>query len=178
MGSDVIFDSPYLDRYLRFGWYMDIIMLLILGDASLTFGPDLSGFGWLRLHIWWWMIWGYPIFRSTIHLCHIGAYFPFGWVLLIFMESHDPHHSWDAWRVDSTLLSYHDPPSWVFFGPSRSTHIFRHLDIIMLLLSRDVSLMFRFDSAMDLGNGNHTFDDGWFDVVHFSAYSILGHISF
>ena len=51
----------------------------------------------------------------------------------------------------------------------------------MLLLSRDVSLMFRFDSAMDLGNGNHTFDDGWFDVVRFSTYSTsdstLGHIS-
>ena len=26
------------------------------------------------------------------------------------MESHDPHHSRDACRVDSLLLSYHDPP--------------------------------------------------------------------
>ena len=25
------------------------------------------------------------------------------------MESHDPHHSQDACRVDSLLLSYHDP---------------------------------------------------------------------
>ena len=25
------------------------------------------------------------------------------------MKSHDPHHSRDAWRVDSLLLSYHDP---------------------------------------------------------------------
>ena len=41
MRSDVVFDSPYLDRYLRFGWYLDIIMLLLLGDASLKFGPDL-----------------------------------------------------------------------------------------------------------------------------------------
>ena len=40
MGSDVVFDSPYLDRYLRFGWYLDIIMLLLLGDTSLTFGLD------------------------------------------------------------------------------------------------------------------------------------------
>ena len=41
--------------------------------------------------------------------------------------------------------------------------------------------MFGFDSAMDLGDKDHTFDDGWFDVVRFSAYptsdSILGHIS-
>ena len=40
MGSDVVFDSSYLDRYLRFGRYLDIIMLLLLGDASLTFGPN------------------------------------------------------------------------------------------------------------------------------------------
>ena len=40
MRSDVVFDSPYLDRYLRFGWYLDIIMLFLLGDASLMFGPD------------------------------------------------------------------------------------------------------------------------------------------
>ena len=40
MRSDVIFDSPYLDRCLRFGWYLDIIMLLLLGDVSLMFGPD------------------------------------------------------------------------------------------------------------------------------------------
>ena len=41
--------------------------------------------------------------------------------------------------------------------------------------------MFGFDSAMDLGDRDHTFDDAWFDVVRFSTYytsdSILGHIS-
>ena len=41
--------------------------------------------------------------------------------------------------------------------------------------------MFGFDSAMDLGDRDHIFDDGWFDVVRFLAYStsdsILGHIS-
>ena len=87
------------------------------------------------------------------------------------MESHDPHHSWDAWRVDSTLLSYHDPPSWVFFGPSRSTHIFRHLDIIMLLLVGNASLMFGSDIAMDLEYRDHTFDDRWLDVTWFSDLS-------
>ena len=40
MGSDVVFDSPYLDRYLRFDRYLDIIMLPLLGDTSLTFGPN------------------------------------------------------------------------------------------------------------------------------------------
>ena len=56
------------------------------------------------------MIWGYPIFWSTIHLCHTGAYFRFDWDLQIFMESHDPYHSRDTCQVDSLLLSYHDPP--------------------------------------------------------------------
>ena len=41
--------------------------------------------------------------------------------------------------------------------------------------------MFGFDSAMDLDDWDHVFDDRWFDVVRFSAYSIfdsiLGHIS-
>ena len=41
MRSDVVFDSPYLDRCLRFGWYLDIIMLLLLRDISLMFGADL-----------------------------------------------------------------------------------------------------------------------------------------
>ena len=40
MVSDVIFDSPYSDKYLRIGWYLDIIMLLLLGDVSLIFGSD------------------------------------------------------------------------------------------------------------------------------------------
>ena len=40
MGSDVVFDSPYLDMYLRLGWYLDIIILLLLGEPSLMFGPN------------------------------------------------------------------------------------------------------------------------------------------
>ena len=40
MGPDVVFDNPYLDKYLRFGWYLDITMLIFLGDTSLTFRPD------------------------------------------------------------------------------------------------------------------------------------------
>ena len=41
MGLDVIFDSPYLDKCLRFGRYLDVIMLFLLGNASLMFGFDL-----------------------------------------------------------------------------------------------------------------------------------------
>ena len=42
MGLDVIFENLYLDKRLRFGWYLDLIMLFILGDASLMFGLDSS----------------------------------------------------------------------------------------------------------------------------------------
>ena len=40
MGLDVVFNIPYLDKYLGFGWYLDDIMLLLLRDASLMFEPD------------------------------------------------------------------------------------------------------------------------------------------
>ena len=42
MGLDVVFDNPYLDKCLRFGWYLDVIMLFLLGDASLMFEFDLT----------------------------------------------------------------------------------------------------------------------------------------
>ena len=40
MELDVVFNSPYLDKCLRFGWYLDILMLLLLGDVFFMFGPD------------------------------------------------------------------------------------------------------------------------------------------
>ena len=40
MGSNVVLENPYLDRSLRFGWYLETIMLLLLGDASMMFGSD------------------------------------------------------------------------------------------------------------------------------------------
>ena len=78
------------------------------------------------------------------------------------------------------LLSYHDPPMKSLLGHPVKPIFFQHLDIIMLLLQGDISSMFGFDSAVDLGDRDHTVDDGWFDVVRFLAYStsdsILGHI--
>ena len=63
------------------------------------------GFGWLGSHIWWWMIWCHLIFWHTAHLMPYWGTFRFSWD----MESHDPHHLWDACWVDGLLLSYHDP---------------------------------------------------------------------
>ena len=42
MGFNVFFDSIYFDRYLRLGRYLDIIMLLFLGDALLALGSISS----------------------------------------------------------------------------------------------------------------------------------------
>ena len=52
------------------------------------------------------------------------------------MESHDPHHSRDACRVDSLLLSYHGPPVESLLGHSVRPTLW-YLDILMLLLLRD-----------------------------------------
>ena len=82
MGSDVAFDSPYLDRYLRFGWYLDIIMLLLLGDASLMFGPDsvvdIDDQDFTYDDEWFDVV---RFFDLPCIWCHTGAYFRFGWDL-------------------------------------------------------------------------------------------------
>ena len=97
------------------------------------------------------------------------------------MESHDHHHSQDACQVDNLFIILSWSLSGVSFGSLSQAHTFRHLDVIMLLFLGDVSLMFGFDWSVDLGDRDHTFDDGWFDVDRFSAYStsdsILGRIS-
>ncbi|WJZ89509.1 hypothetical protein VitviT2T_008726 [Vitis vinifera] len=43
--SDVVFDSLYLDRCLRSGWHLDIVMLLLLRVASLMCRTDSFVFG-------------------------------------------------------------------------------------------------------------------------------------
>ena len=98
------------------------------------------------------------------------------------MELHDHFHLWDTHRDDDLFVILPWSLSGVSLGPFNQAHTFWHLDIIMLLLSGYVLLMFGFDPTVDLGDIDHTFDDGWFDVVWFSTYStsdsILGHISF
>ena len=76
MGSDVIFDSLYLDRCLRSGRYLDIIMLLLLGVASLMFRSDSVVFGLPGSCVWWWMIWCHLIFWSITHSTLYWGMFP------------------------------------------------------------------------------------------------------
>ena len=94
-------------------------------------------YGWLRLHIWWWMIRCCLIFRSTIHLIPYWGIFPFQ---LRFINLHGV--AWSSlhtrcmpswWSI--VILSW--SPSGAFLGPFSQAHTFWYLDILMLLLLRD-----------------------------------------
>ena len=97
------------------------------------------------------------------------------------MELHARPHLRDTHRGDDLFVILSWFSGRVPLEPSSQTHIFWYFYVIMLLLSGDVFFMFRFDSTVDVDDRDHTFDDGWSDVVRFSAYStsdsILGHIS-
>ena len=111
MGSNVIFYNPYLDRCLRFSWYLDIVMILLLGDASLMFGFDSA----MDLDDWnhtldsgWFDV---VRFSDLPHIrCHTGAYsvsveiYRSSWSCMI-----TPTYKIHA-ETMTCLLSYHDPP--------------------------------------------------------------------
>ena len=71
------------------------------------------------------------------------------------MELHDHSHLRDAHRDEDVFVIL----SWSLGGaslePSSQTRIFWHLYVIMLLIPRDISLMFGFD----LDYEDRTFDD-------------------
>ena len=67
MGSDVIFDSLCLDRCLRSGCLLYIVMFLLLGDAFLMVRFVSAVFGLPGSCVCWWMIWCCMIFWSTVH---------------------------------------------------------------------------------------------------------------
>ena len=100
-------------------WYLDILMLLLLGDASLMFGPesvvDLDDWDYTFDDGWFEVI----QFSNLPYIYAILGHISFSIeIYRIFMESHDLHHSRDVCRVDSLLLSYHDPPVESFLGHS------------------------------------------------------------
>ena len=59
------------------------------------------GYGWLGLHIWWWMIRCCPIFWSTIHLIPYYGIFLF-WLRFVDLD----------WFVWSSLLTRYTPRQW------------------------------------------------------------------
>ena len=131
MGSDVVFGSLYLDRWLRSGWYLDIVMLLLLGVSSLMCRSNSVVFGLPGSWVWWWLIWCHLIFLTyRTSWCHIAARPVSFRGLWILTDPHDHYHLLDThWDVDmivtlrsplrstqpgphfSTLGCHHAPPS-------------------------------------------------------------------
>ena len=170
-------------------WQLFEIWLIFRSHHAFSFGRHLfdvwtqfnRGYGWLGLHIWWWMIRCCLIFWSTIHLMSYWGICPFQ---LRFINLHGVTWSSSLTRCMSSrwsivILSW--SPSGVSLRPFSQAHTFRHLDIIMLLLLGDASLIFGFDVIVGMDDWDYTFDDEWFDVVRFLIYHtssvILGHIS-
>ena len=109
MGSDVVFDSLYLDRWLRSGWHLDIVMLLLLGVTSLMCRTDSVVFGLPGSWVWWWLTWCHLIFFDLSYLwCHTAAYpISFGG-LWILTDLHD-HHLLDAHRDVDMIVTLRSP---------------------------------------------------------------------
>ena len=117
MGSNVVFDSPHLDRCLRFGQYLDVIMPFLLGDSSSMFRFVFNcGFGLLGSHIWWWTIWWYLILWSITHLMPYWGMFPF-W--LTFIDLHGvtclsplTRYTSRRWPIFYLVMILRWSPSW------------------------------------------------------------------
>ena len=168
MGSNVIFDNPYLDRCLRFGWYLDIIMLLLLGDVSLMFGP-------IQLRIWMTgiahlmmddpMLSNFSIYQTfDAALGHISVLVeicrsPLICMIILSYEIHI-----ELMICFHFVLILQWSLSWVIqSGP--------HFLIFRCPLAssfKRLLLMCGFISVVDLDYWDHVFDDGWFEVVWFS----------
>ena len=181
MRSDVVFYSPYLDKCLRFGWYLDIIMLLFLGDVSLMFGLDSVVHMDDR---------DYPFddrwldvtrFSNLSHIwCPSGVYsildeiYRSSWSCMLIS-------TYEVYTEKRTCSLFYHIPRWSLSWATQPAHIFRHLDVVILLI-RDTSLLMRqSDSIVDLDYGDQILDDGWFHVIQFLTYhisdAILWHIS-
>ena len=151
MELDVVFNSPYLDKCLRFGWYLDIIMLPLLGDTSLTFGPnsvvDVDDWDCIFDDGWPDVVW---FFDLPYILCHTRAYslsieiYRSSWSCM-FIPTYKIHV-----KTMIYLLSYYD-----LLGESLLSHsvrpiLFRCLDVIMLLILGDASLICWPDSTAEM----------------------------
>ena len=126
MRSDVVFDSLYLDRCLRSGWHLDIVMLLLLGVAFLMCRTDSIVFGlpgsWVRR----WLTWCHLIFDLSYLWCHIAAYpISFGG-LWILTDLHDHYHLLDAHRDVDMIVYLTEPLRSTQPGPHFSTLRFHH----------------------------------------------------
>ena len=116
MGLNVVFDNLYLDRCLRSGWYLDIIMLLLLEVTSLMFRSDSTVFGLPGSWAWWWMIWCHLIFLIYHIFDVILGHILFRVRSKIFTELYACPHlrdvCWDDWLVRYFMMI----PQWSLCG--------------------------------------------------------------
>ena len=153
MGLDVVFESPYLNRYLRFGWYLDIIMLIIIGDILLMFGSDsvmdmddwdcTFDYGWSDVVRFFFSIYN----TSDSILGHIFVsieIYKSSWSCML-VPTYEIHT-----ETMTCLLSYYDLPWKPFLSHLVRPTLFRRLDVIMLLLLGDASLICWSDLASDM----------------------------
>ena len=122
MGSNVIFGSLYLDRWLRFGWYLDIVMLLLLGVASLMCRSDSVVFGLPGSWVWWWLIWCHLIFLPIIPLVPHWGIPHFIWRFM------DPHRF--ARSLSLTGCSLRRGHDRYLMEPSRSIQLGPHFSTL------------------------------------------------
>ena len=97
MVSDVIFDNLYLDRCLRFGRYLDVIMFFLLGDTLLMFGSnsivDMEDWDY-TFNVDDSMLFDFPIYRTSDvilgHISFLVEIYRSSWIhmILITYEMH------------------------------------------------------------------------------------------
>ena len=182
MGSNVVFDSPHLDRCLRFGQYLDVIMPFLLGDSSSMFRFVFNcGFGLLGSHIWWWTIWWYLILWSITHLMSYWGMLPF-W--LRFIDFHEVacsspfmRYTLRWWPICYLIMILRWSLSWAIRSVS-------HFSAFRCRHTSPSGYIFFYAwvwFSCGFGLRDYTFDDRWFEVIRFSdlpyIYAIPGHIS-
>ena len=152
MGSNVVFGSPHSDRCLKFFRYLDIIMLLFLGDAFWRLDP---------IQLWIWM-------TGIRHLMMDDEWFevirfsdiPYTYAILghISLSIEICRSSWS--HMILTTHGMHDEliiycyliiiPNGVSLEPSSQACIFRHSDVVILPFLRYAFLIYESNSVMDV----------------------------
>ena len=104
MGSDIVFYGFYLDKCLRFGWHLDIVMFFLLGDTSLMFKFVSAMFGLRGSRVWWEMISCHLFFWLVAHPMSYWGIFPFR---MRFADFQGGHMFDERWFHVTRFLTYH-----------------------------------------------------------------------
>ena len=166
MGSDIVFSSLCLNRCLRFGCHLDIVMLFLLGNTFLMVRFVSVLLGLSRSCIWRGMIWWHLTFSDLSHIrFHTGAYF----------RSDEIYRSWGSCvlilirEMYVEMMMYSLSSRWFLNGayrePSSQARTFRCLDVTMLPSERRL-----FDMWVWFSCRRRWFELIWFfDLSRFDA---------